>query len=390
MFDRLRTSTRELASGNLTTRAPLSDLHEPRLLAEDFNQMAGALERAQNEVADRNMILERRHREVSQLAELSDALQSCQDKEEGYRVLSQALPHLFSGWSGTFLTLKSSKNLLETRAVWGDVALDTVGTVRDPDSCLALRRGHAYEPTELSPTCAHHDGQAGMYLCIPLLAQNEALGVLQLFGGPEAASVPEHVRSFALTVAQQISLAIGNLRLRETLRQQSIRDPMTGLFNRRYLEETLERELHRATRAQQSVSILAADIDHFKRFNDTFGHEAGDAVLMAVAKTMQEFFRAEDMICRYGGEEFIIVLLNASHEDTLARAHAFREKIAELTVNYERQALGQVTVSLGVATYPEHGTDAGVLINQADQALYLAKQQGRNRVESVTALRPLR
>ncbi|ACO46794.1 diguanylate cyclase [Deinococcus deserti] len=390
VFNRLRTSTQDLASGNLGTRAPLSDLYEPRLLAEDFNQMATALELAQHEIADRNIVLERRHREVSQLAELSDALQSCQDKEEGYRILGQALPLLFSGWSGSLLTLKPSRNLLETRAVWGAGVLDTVGTMHDPGSCLALRRGHTYEPSGLSPSCAHHGGHAGSYLCIPLLAQSEALGVLQLAGAPEDGPLPEHLRSFALTVAQQIALAIGNLGLRETLRQQSIRDPMTGLFNRRYLEETMERELHRATRDQQSVSVLAVDIDHFKKFNDTFGHEAGDAVLLAAAKTMQEYFRAEDIICRYGGEEFIIVLVNAPHEDILARANGFREKIAALTVKHNRQMLGQVTVSIGVATYAEHGTDVRVLINQADQALYLAKQEGRNRVESATALRPLR
>ncbi|MFC4427822.1 diguanylate cyclase [Deinococcus navajonensis] len=381
-FARLRDSTRQLASGDLEARAPLSALYESRLLAEDFNDMATALAHAQREAQDRTALLERRNLEVTRLSELSDALQSCQNTEEGHRLLAVALPRLFPEWSGSLSTLNASRNVLERRVVWGTPAHPALPDLHDPSSCWALRRGHAYAPGDLGLPCVQHAGQAGPYLCLPLLTQHEALGTLQLFSGPEVPTLPEQTRQYAQAVGQQLGLALGNLRLRETLRQQSIRDPMTGLFNRRYLEETLERELYRARRAGSPLSVLGIDVDHFKTFNDTYGHEAGDAVLKAVASAMQDFFRAEDIVCRYGGEEFIVVLLHAPHGDSLVRANAFRDHIAGLNVKHDRQALGQVTVSIGVASFPEHAELGPALLNQADQALYLAKRSGRNRVDS--------
>lgn len=386
-FARLRASTRQLAAGDLQARAPLSTLYESRLLAQDFNDMAQALAHAQQDIGERNAQLERRNLEVTQLAELSDTLQSCQNTDEGYRLLEVALPRIFPGWSGAFSTLNASKNVLERRVVWGTALHGPVADVHDPSSCWALRRGHAYAPGDLGLPCAQHEGQASTYLCLPLLTQHEALGTLQLFSAPGAPALPEYTRRYAQAVGQQLGLALGNLRLRESLRQQSILDPMTGLFNRRYLEETLERELHRARRAGTPLSVLAIDVDHFKTFNDTYGHEAGDTVLIAGARAMQDFFRGEDIVCRYGGEEFIVVLLNATHDHTLARADAFRAAMWALNVKHDRQALGAVTVSIGVSTFPEHGDQPAALMNQADQALYLAKRSGRNRVGSAGALR---
>ncbi|MFC4639094.1 diguanylate cyclase [Deinococcus hohokamensis] len=385
-FARLRASTRQLASGDLQARAPLSPLYEARLLAEDFNGMAAALLQAQHDAEDRHALLERRNLEVTQLAELSDSLQSCQNTDEGYRLLAVALPRLFPEWSGSFSTLNASKNILERRVAWGTPGSPEETGLQDPALCWALRRGHAYTPSELGLPCVQHGGQNAAYLCLPLLTQNEALGTLQLFSAPGTPPLPEHTRRYAQAVGQQLGLALGNLRLRESLRQQSIRDPMTGLFNRRYLEETLEREVYRARRTGSPLSVLGIDVDHFKTFNDSYGHEAGDSVLMAVARAMQEFFRGEDIVCRYGGEEFIVVLLNASHADTLARADAFRTHIAALSVRHDRQTLGPVTVSIGVASFPEHADLAPALLNQADQALYLAKRSGRNRVDSAGAL----
>jgi len=171
-----------------------------------------------------------------------------------------------------------------------------------------------------------------------------------------------------------------NLRLREALHTQSIKDPLTGLYNRRYLTEILEREIRRAVRAEQSLGILILDLDHFKKFNDTYGHEAGDTVLREAALFFSKSIRIEDVVCRFGGEEFVIILptadLNASH----ARAERIRSKLHELTVLHQGQSLGLITVSVGVASLPAHGTSSKELFDAADAALYRAKREGRDRV----------
>jgi diguanylate cyclase (GGDEF)-like protein/PAS domain S-box-containing protein len=168
------------------------------------------------------------------------------------------------------------------------------------------------------------------------------------------------------------------------LQEQAIRDPLTGLHNRRYLDETLPRELQRAERQGQPVGIIMLDIDHFKRFNDTYGHDAGDTVLRAVGAFLQQHTRGADIACRYGGEEFTLVLPGASLADARQRAEELRTRVQTLVVQHGGQALEKVTASLGVAIFRTHGTTADALVSTADQALYQAKRNGRNRVEVVT------
>jgi diguanylate cyclase (GGDEF)-like protein len=168
------------------------------------------------------------------------------------------------------------------------------------------------------------------------------------------------------------------LQLRETLREQSIRDPLTRLFNRRFLEESLERELELASRKKQFVAILFLDLDHFKRFNDTFGHDAGDMVLQSLADLFRTFFRATDICCRYGGEEFAIILPESPAEDAVKRADALRSEVKNLRLKYKKQTLGQLTLSAGVAAFPEHGSTSGELLRTADKCLYESKSRGRD------------
>jgi diguanylate cyclase (GGDEF)-like protein len=177
-----------------------------------------------------------------------------------------------------------------------------------------------------------------------------------------------------------LALALANLRLRETLRQQSIRDPNTGLFNRRYLEETSNRELRRMERSSQPLVMIMLDIDHFKQFNDTFGHEAGDLVLKQVAATLLDNARDSDVVSRYGGEEFALVMPGASLEEGTERAEALRLAIRQLHLSHRGRTLGTITASFGVAAYPEHGPGWPELVNAADHALYQAKGEGRDRV----------
>ena len=183
-----------------------------------------------------------------------------------------------------------------------------------------------------------------------------------------------------MTVAEHLSLALANLKLQERLRSQSIRDPLTSLFNRRYMEESLDREMRRAVRGSHPLSIIMLDLDHFKQFNDLFGHEAGDVVLREVGAVLQRSIRGEDIACRYGGEEFTLILPQVSLLDAAQRAELVRESIKRLNIEHRRTPLGPVTVSLGVAVFPDHGPNGEAVLRAADAALYQAKARGRDRV----------
>jgi diguanylate cyclase (GGDEF)-like protein len=223
------------------------------------------------------------------------------------------------------------------------------------------------------------------------MAQNEALGIvsLQMRSGqehqehaPRSSGEPE--RQLAEVLAKQVALALGNLKLKESLKNQSICDPLTGLFNRRYMEESLEREFSRANRNKSSVAILMMDLDHFKRFNDTFGHQAGDTLLRALGDLLKRSTRGQDIACRYGGEEFVLVLTDSNLAGAVQRAEILRQQVKQLSVEYAGQLLGAVSVSVGVAFFPDHGTTMSDVLRASDQALYCAKREGRDRVSAWT------
>ncbi len=326
-------------------------------------------------------------RESARLSELVDILQSCQNLDEAYKVIQRALQSILPSQSGALCITSPSRNVVEAVTTWGDVAASDK-TFR-PDDCWALRRGKVHEVKDVdSPIrCGHvSKAPAGGYLCVPLAAQGETLGVLYL----ESSSVPgarptgglatdgEALGRLATAVGERISLAIANLRLRQILRGQSIRDPLTGLFNRRYMEESLEREISRAARNQESVAVLMLDIDHFKRFNDTFGHQAADKLLQAVGDLLSQRTRGQDIACRYGGEEFALILSGATMEAARKRAELLQEDLKHLNVEHAGQILERITMSVGVATALGHDADAEDLVRKADQALYRAKNEGRD------------
>ena len=175
-------------------------------------------------------------------------------------------------------------------------------------------------------------------------------------------------------------MSIANIRLREALRTQSVRDALTGLYNRRYLEEVLEREVRRASRSAQSLGILMIDLDYFKNFNDTYGHDAGDAVLRETGQFLARGVRAEDFVCRFGGEEFVVILPTADMNSSQTRGERLRSKMRELTVMHQGKSLGMITISIGVASFPQHGMSPKQLMAAANAALYEAKRGGRDQV----------
>lgn len=332
--------------------------------------------------------LQQRTQELVLLSELSDLLQSCARPEEGYQLAVRSLRKMFPARAGAIFEISPSRDLVEPVATWGEDGGQFASFVQE--DCWALRRGqiHRVEAGDAGLVCAHaRAGGLGALpsICAPLAAQGEALGVLHLIDRTGAGGFDAEELNLIEAVAKQVGLAISNLRLREALRQQSIRDALTGLFNRRYMDETLAREVRRGAREKKPVSVIMLDIDHFKMFNDTFGHEAGDAVLRTLGHFLASTVRGEDIACRYGGEEFAIVLPGASLEAAAHRAEQLRLGAQGLKVDYHGRALGQITLSLGVAVFPQHGSRGDMVVAAADAALYRAKEGGRDQV----ALAPL-
>ena len=327
-----------------------------------------------------------RNQEITFLSQMSSFLQTCATSDEACTAIARFGPQLFPAEAGVIFMFHASRNYVEQAAAWGGA--DTHEEMFQPAECWALRRGrlHAVGEKDTAMVCAHvarHGGALHPYICAPLMAQGETLGLLFLQARADAdheAPLSEAKQQLAAAVAEQIALALSNLKLRETLRQQSVRDPLTGLYNRRFLEESFDRELVRLERKNLPLSLLMLDVDHFKDFNDTFGHEAGDAVLRDLGGILQRNVRGGDIACRYGGEEFTVIMPEACIEIGCLRAEMLREAVRELRLVHAGKSLGAVTLSLGVACFPEHGRRREHLMQAADAALYEAKNGGRNRV----------
>jgi diguanylate cyclase (GGDEF)-like protein/PAS domain S-box-containing protein len=322
--------------------------------------------------------LERRTQEMALVGEMGELLQSCRTVAEAHRIIGRMMRQLFPQESGALCLMNSGRSHLEALVTWGS-GIDTE-TYFPPEDCWSLRRNrlNIVGDPEVDLPCQHVRPTAHNYACLPLLAGREALGVLYLHRGHTA--LDEAALQLARAAGEQIALALANLQLQETLRNQSVRDGLTGLYNRRYLQESLEREINRATRTGRPVAVIISDVDHFKKFNDTHGHEAGDAVLVAVANLFLTKLRKADIPCRFGGEEFVLILPEANLEDAAAKAESLRAAVRELEITHDRDVLGRITLSLGVAAFPEHGAEPDLLLKLADEALYEAKRGGRDQV----------
>lgn len=350
----------------------------------DRKQAEHNLQELNQQLVTRVKELNQRTHEISLLSEMGGLFQACRHPEEAYRVVGQLAPHLFPGESGALYTINNSHSLVETVATWGTSPPSLPQSIYKPEECWALRRGrlHLVQNVASGIFCQHFQESSlpAAYLCVPMMAQGEALGVFTLSVPPalRAVQLSQPIQQLAVTVAEQIAMALANLRLQETLHKQSITDPLTGLFNRRYMEVVLERELRRAVRSQRRLGIIMLDIDHFKQFNDTFGHDAGDYVLREVGNLLRAGVRTEDFVCRYGGEEFTLIIPEIGSDELWQRAESLRDVIKRLKLQQRGQLLSSISASLGLAFYPEHGVTAEELLRAADAALYQAKGQGRD------------
>jgi diguanylate cyclase (GGDEF)-like protein len=365
---------------------------------------------ANNQLSLRVTELMRREHEITGLQRLSEALQLCLTSSEAYAAVARIIPALAETSREGFLAVtNASSGCVERVAAWGALAADdSIGTMASED-CCALRSGRPYvvrgEDGRLR--CVHVSSAVRDYVCLPLLAHGETLGILHVTLAPgrvDGDSIGEPASRYDDEVTAlyesnewpgpghdgarlallrraggQIAVALANLALRERLEQQSVRDPLTGAFNRRYFEESLRREILRANRNGRGLALVMLDIDHFKQVNDTHGHDAGDEILRNVADVLHRSVREADVVCRYGGEEFAVLLPEISPETARVRAQGIVDACRARRVVLGAGRTGQVTISAGLA-HLSAGDGGAELIRRADTALYAAKHAGRDRL----------
>ncbi|MEM7468603.1 MAG: diguanylate cyclase [Pseudomonadota bacterium] len=338
--------------------------------------------------------IERRSVEISLLNELNDNLQVCKNIQETQPILKRYGQRLFPEGTVSISLFNSSRNIVEPFVTWGPNK--PIEHIFAPDDCWALRKGkiHNEFPGEEGLVCQNRVAcQCSTYVCVPMMAYGEVIGSMNIDLSNVASEMNleaddakrKAISKLATMTADQVALALANLKLRATLHYQSTRDPLTQLFNRRYLAETLEREICRADRNKTEIGVMVLDIDHFKRFNDTYGHDAGDAILREFGLVLRTMFRESDVACRYGGEEFAIVVPEASPVDVLRRAEELRKRASTINVEHLNQTVGRITVSIGIANFPSTGKSFEELLSAADRALYEAKAEGRDRVIEAAA-----
>jgi diguanylate cyclase (GGDEF)-like protein len=355
------------------------------LIKDAFRRKSVAFEThlANTELAATVRKLNSKAEESRLLTVARDELQLCVALEDVYRSAVSNLARLAPLSSGAVSMINNSRHMTEVVARWGD---DTsMVEIFVPQACCSLRSGRLRwrERGASEVDCTHFaSGAPDAYFCLPLVAQGETLGMLFLTPGGGSDSV-ESVKSREDSIrqlAELTAMTVAGLQLRNKLENQSVRDGLTGLFNRHFMEIALDRELARATRARSMVAVLMLDVDHFKTFNDQYGHATGDVVLKEVAQVFESKIRSGDMVCRYGGEEFAIILPDIEADTAYQTAERIRSAIANLRVASGLAIHSDLSVSVGVALFPQDADTSGELLRKADAALYRAKHGGRNQV----------
>jgi len=316
-----------------------------------------------------------RNTEIELMHELDSLLSACSEIADAKEVIKQVLPSILTDSQGAISVYKSSRDKLRTQMYWGGSWNENKNF--GPSQCWALRKGHRHLSSDIHKgiVCEHYANTGELSsLCIPLIAHGETIGVLHLLKN----EINTEIATLAEAIAKRIGIAIANIELKFSLREQAIKDTLTNLYNRRYLFESLEQFVARALRTKSHIGIIMVDIDYFKKLNDSYGHDAGDVALKAIANFFKEVTRASDVVCRYGGEEFCIVCPDSSSEDTLFIAEKLCFGVRALGIKVSATEEIKLTLSAGVSTFPNVEESIKKTISEADQALYQAKHDGRN------------
>jgi diguanylate cyclase (GGDEF)-like protein/PAS domain S-box-containing protein len=322
--------------------------------------------------------LEQRTREMTLLSDMGDILRACLTTEEVYQVIVRVAQEVFPAQGGALFVIGPFRKIVESVAEWGDTS--GIEPTFTPDDCWALRRGraHCVEDTRVGLLCKHlRTPPPRGYICVPMMAQSEALGILHLMQAEET-QMPEAKQRLAMAMAEHVAMALSNLRLHEKLRNQSIRDQLTGLFNRTFMEESLELELRRASRTQHHLSVVMIALDDFQAMNEKFGLDVGDSVLRRTGMLLQANVRKGDIACRYSGQTYVLILPQSGYEVSRGRAESLCEIVRSLEVKYRTAQVGHVTASVGLAVFPGHGQTVETLLRSAEAALNRARNGGGN------------
>ena len=350
-------------------------------LEEKVRERTSQLEEANRQLVSWTDELEQRNSEFSLLLQFGDLLQTCRTTEELSSIIKRSALQLFPSDSGVLYLYNDSRSQLYSSVMWGS---EPQPEFMGPDDCWALRLGQAnlYSDPEKSLPCGHISDKKRPCVCVPVAAQGETLGTLHIAIGRgfEDRQYIDARQRVAVSAAEHIGLSLQNLRLRESLREMSIRDPLTGLYNRRHMDAAFDREISKAKRKECPISVILLDIDHFKKINDEHGHEAGDAVLKGLGALLAKSVRTSDIACRYGGEEFLLILPEADMDVAYKRAEGIRLAFAKMQVQAGGRILQNFKISAGISAFPYCGENAETVIACADAALYKAKETGRDRV----------
>lgn len=339
------------------------------------------LKRAAESVRNRNLanfLVTRDSREqIQELFAMTDMLQAAETYEDAGAVLMATARRLLPGYGAALFVFNNSRDRLDLARAWDMPEGYRVPEMLSPSNCWALKRGkpHINSPSAGTLCCAHHPSHIAT-VEMPMMACGQLHGLL-IIAHPDTEDAYNEImeiRRLGRALADSMSLALSNISLREKLRTQSLRDPLTGLYNRRYMEDALERFVSLGSRTGASTAVVMLDLDNFKKLNDEHGHAKGNAVLRDVAAQIVGCLRPTDVVCRYGGEELVAILPDCSLDDALEKAETLRQRIESLSASHECA----ISASLGIATIPETATSATDIVPIADAALYAAKKAGKN------------
>ncbi|WP_286298919.1 diguanylate cyclase [Vibrio apostichopi] len=325
--------------------------------------------------------IRQRTHEIELMHRLANMLAACNNMVEAQQIVSDILPRILGNVNGSVSLMRASRNQLITQLDWGEAWPGSASFA--PEECWSLRKGRAHQSNDdfHSLTCGHmHEMDNNQTLCIPLTAHGNTIGIMHLYFGVGDIKIDPITEQLAFSVSEHLGLALANLSLQEKLRSQALSDPLTGLFNRRFFEQKLEEHSMNSATSEQPLSLLMLDLDHFKRFNDNFGHDAGDFVLKEISALLKQSVSEDEIACRLGGEELAILLPHYSMEQATEFGQTLCDAVRSMHLEHKGLSLGQLGVSIGVATYPKPASDTESLVKMADNALYMAKDMGRSRV----------
>lgn len=340
-----------------------------------------------DELTIKNTQLERHEQDMNVINQMNKKLQLCQNSAEAHQAIKESVEKLFKEFNGG-LTISDEMRHQNLVTKWGEK--DTLHSKFSSDHCWAIQNKSQYtvDTPEGDLFCKHYITPPYGSCCIPLTVDNKLLGIIN-FNFSNQIILTNYIKQLITAFADSVQLALAKIQLQEKLQIEATHDPLTNLFNRRYLNEALTRELHRVVRENISLCLVMLDLDDFKKFNDTYGHEAGDEILKHISKLLMAHLRGSDLACRFGGEEFVLVFNNTSIDKLMPYLEDLREEIEKAVINFHNEPL-RITVSIGVAQAPDHGTNVDDIIRSADTALYSAKRAGRNTIKTTQSVVPVK